>query len=98
MNDTSRDQRTGPLPIDPPRTGFGQAAASSYVSQGPEWWQASDHKWYPPQHHPHYVAPEPSPSSRDGRTADIHPTSPTARDAFAPHVAYHYFFADLTVW
>jgi hypothetical protein len=28
--------------------------------QGPDWWQASDLKWYPPEKHPNYVAP-PSP-------------------------------------
>jgi hypothetical protein len=29
------------------------------VSQGPGWWQASDHKWYPPEQHPNYEAPPP---------------------------------------
>ena len=29
----------------------------SELSQGPEWWQASDLKWYPPEQHPEYVAP-----------------------------------------
>jgi hypothetical protein len=83
MNDTSRDQHTGNIPIDPPRTGCNQPPPSSYVSPGPGWWQASDHKWYPPQHHPDYVAPEPSspgtPSSPspDGRTAAVHSPTPS---------------------
>lgn len=25
--------------------------------QGPGWWQAADHKWYPPERHPDHVAP-----------------------------------------
>ena len=29
----------------------------SDVSQGPEWWQAADLKWYPPELHADYVAP-----------------------------------------
>ncbi len=33
----------------------------SDVSQGPEWWQASDLKWYPPEEHPNYEAPPPPP-------------------------------------
>ncbi|MEY2451119.1 MAG: hypothetical protein QOD92_693, partial [Acidimicrobiaceae bacterium] len=24
----------------------------SDISQGEGWWQASDHKWYPPEQHP----------------------------------------------
>ena len=31
------------------------------VSHGPEWWQASDLKWYPPELHADYVAPLPPP-------------------------------------
>ena len=31
----------------------------SDTSQGPGWWQASDHKWYPPQQQPGYWAPPP---------------------------------------
>jgi hypothetical protein len=30
----------------------------SDVSNGPGWWKASDLKWYPPETHPDYVAPE----------------------------------------
>jgi len=33
----------------------------SDVSQGPNWWVASDGKWYPPEQHPNYVAPVPPP-------------------------------------
>jgi hypothetical protein len=33
----------------------------SEVSQGHGWWQASDHKWYPPEQNPNYVAPAPQP-------------------------------------
>lgn len=33
----------------------------SDVSQGAGWWQASDGRWYPPQSHPDYRAPEPQP-------------------------------------
>ena len=33
----------------------------SDVAQGPEWWQASDLKWYPPELHADYVAPLPPP-------------------------------------
>jgi hypothetical protein len=29
----------------------------SQAPQGPGWWQASDLKWYPPQHQSGYVAP-----------------------------------------
>lgn len=29
----------------------------SNVSQGPGWWMASDHKWYPPESHPGYRPP-----------------------------------------
>lgn len=32
----------------------------SEVPQGPEWWQATDGKWYPPEQHPHYQ-PQPPP-------------------------------------
>jgi uncharacterized RDD family membrane protein YckC len=31
----------------------------SNVSQGPGWWMASDHKWYPPESHPGYQTPPP---------------------------------------
>jgi hypothetical protein len=35
----------------------------SDVSQGPDWWQAADSKWYPPEQHPdHAPAPPPSPT------------------------------------
>lgn len=77
MSDTSRDHHTGHLPADPPRTGLDQAPASSYVSQGPGWWQASDHKWYPPEHHPAHVAPEPSSPGT---------TPPSTWDALRPHM------------
>lgn len=29
----------------------------SDISQGEGWWQASDHKWYPPEQHPDFQAP-----------------------------------------
>jgi uncharacterized RDD family membrane protein YckC len=32
----------------------------SNVSQGPGWWMASDHKWYPPESHPGYQPPPPN--------------------------------------
>jgi len=35
----------------------------SNVSQGPGWWMASDHKWYPPESHPSYRPPPPYPAS-----------------------------------
>lgn len=31
----------------------------SDVPQGPNWWQATDDKWYPPETHPDFVAPAP---------------------------------------
>ena len=31
--------------------------------RGPGWWQASDRKWYPSQHHPGDVAPPPPPGN-----------------------------------
>jgi Family of unknown function (DUF6131) len=34
------------------------------LSQGPQWWQASDLKWYPPERHPNYEAPPPAPPPR----------------------------------
>ncbi len=33
----------------------------SDVSQGPGWWLASDGRWYPPEQHPNYTPPPPSP-------------------------------------
>jgi hypothetical protein len=33
----------------------------SDVSQGPDWWQAADLKWYPPELHADYVPPLPPP-------------------------------------
>ncbi len=33
----------------------------SDTSQGPGWWQASDGRWYPPEHHPGYQVPVPPP-------------------------------------
>ena len=33
----------------------------STVPQGPQWWQASDGRWYPPESHPDYVPPPPPP-------------------------------------
>ena len=30
----------------------------SDVSQGPGWWHATDGKWYPPERHPSYQAPQ----------------------------------------
>jgi hypothetical protein len=82
MNDTSPDQHTGHLPAGPPHTAVNQPPVSSYTSQGPGWWQASDHKWYPPQHRPGYVPPTPSPASPaspspDDLTAAVHSASPS---------------------
>jgi len=34
----------------------------SDVSQGAGWWRASDGKWYPPESHPDYGAPQPHPA------------------------------------
>jgi hypothetical protein len=39
--------------------------------QGPEWWQASDLKWYPPERHPNYVAPASRPPT------PVTPTEPS---------------------
>jgi hypothetical protein len=39
-------------------TGLNRGTMSD-VSQGPEWWQAADLKWYPPELHADYVAPPP---------------------------------------
>ena len=35
----------------------------SDVSQGAGWWQATDGRWYPPETHPEYHAPQPDPSA-----------------------------------
>ena len=37
----------------------------SDVSQGPDWWFATDGKWYPPERHPNYRAPTSPPPVRD---------------------------------
>ena len=42
----------------------------SSVSQGPGWWMASDHKWYPPESHPDYLPP-PYPSAPGDDTAGL---------------------------
>src|ERR1700722_19379195 len=31
----------------------------SMTPQGPGWWEASDHKWYPPEQHPDRTAAQP---------------------------------------
>ena len=48
----------------------------SDVSQGREWWQASDLKWYPPEQHSNYEAPPPPgrPPVEQPRPADRPPT------------------------
>jgi hypothetical protein len=38
----------------------------SDTSQGPNWWQASDGRWYPPEQHPGYALPPPAPSWGQG--------------------------------
>jgi Domain of unknown function (DUF4190) len=38
----------------------------SDTSQGPGWWQASDGRWYPPQHHPGFQVPAPPPFAPRG--------------------------------
>jgi len=35
----------------------------SDVSEGAGWWQATDGRWYPPETHPEYRAPQPDPST-----------------------------------
>lgn len=45
----------------------------SDTSQGPGWWQASDHKWYPPESHPANVAATSSASA----PVSAGPTAPT---------------------
>ena len=40
----------------------------SDTSQGPDWWQASDDLWYPPEDHPnHRPAPFPHPAQKKER-------------------------------
>ena len=34
----------------------------SMTPQGPGWWEASDHKWYPPEQHPDRTAAQPPPA------------------------------------
>jgi hypothetical protein len=34
----------------------------SDTQQGPQWWRASDGKWYPPESHPAYRSPPPAPA------------------------------------
>lgn len=50
----------------------------SHAPQGPGWWQASDHKWYPPEQHPSYGAPPPQP-----------PMPPPAPQAAPPGPGYY---------
>lgn len=52
----------------------------SDVSQGPGWWQAVDGKWYPPELHPSYQAPQvtlPPPTYH-------HPQAAIAQPAYQP--------------
>jgi hypothetical protein len=56
----------------------------SDTSQGPDWWQASDSKWYPPQAAPQQTAPMVA--------APVPPPGPIAR---AGHVARK---VGLTTW
>src|ERR1035437_6185112 len=52
----------------------------SDTSQGPDWWIASDGKWYPPEQHPDHRVPSstPPPDSAPNMTqpAPIAPSSP----------------------
>ncbi len=48
----------------------------SDTSQGPGWWRASDGKWYPPDTHPNYQAPEP-PKAPPGPIAPFLPEQPS---------------------
>ena len=48
----------------------------SDTSQGPGWWRASDGKWYPPDTHPQYQAPEP-PKAPPGPIAPFLPEQPS---------------------
>jgi hypothetical protein len=43
----------------------------SEMSEGPDWWQASDGKWYPPHTHPDYIAPQPEPELESGPTVPV---------------------------
>jgi hypothetical protein len=48
----------------------------SDVSQGPDWWLASDGKWYPPQSAP---APPPPPQSPSAAVATAVPAAPAKK-------------------
>lgn len=60
----------------------------SDTSQGPDWWMASDRKWYPPEQHPDHKAPgsEPAGDSAPNVTQPwpIAPSSPTAPASSLP--------------
>ena len=53
----------------------------SDVSQGPGWWMATDHKWYPPESHPGYQPPPPNFAA-----ANPYPGGQT----FYPNLSSHY--------
>lgn len=48
----------------------------SEASQGPGWWQAADHKWYPPEQHPDYAPPAPSPTPNVAPRPSSQPVAP----------------------
>lgn len=50
-----------PPSFQPPTTAEPKYRDMSHVSQGPDWWLASDGKWYPPDRHPSYRPPLPPP-------------------------------------
>jgi Domain of unknown function (DUF4190) len=58
----------------------------SDIQQGPEWWQATDGKWYPPETHP--LRRTPAPEHLPGRDDQIHTTgyggAPTVPPATYP--------------
>lgn len=53
----------------------------SDTQQGSDWWLASDGKWYPPERHPDYVAPQSLPEPPPGHTGRSTPPTyvPPAR-------------------
>ena len=47
------------------------------VNQGPDWWQASDGKWYPPERHPDHREPSTQGVAAEPSTPPVHRESGT---------------------
>jgi hypothetical protein len=57
----------------------------SDTSQGQNWWQASDGKWYPPETHPDYVVPLPPPPPTPSTPTPVDPPVQSEDDILWRH-------------